>query len=349
MIKVCSILLVLLTMPMSKGHFVWQQRVSDEKENVISTIFTFSELPGTQNAGKNEQLPQILYDKGIEVNYVNMDTGETVKVQPELKGLYIEAKVAKVLPKSFVLEGFCQWGIFAERGPPSLLKYYTSASHAPSGYKYENMQKASTNKFRADLEIAHGSGKCRGQGSRTGNSQCVRVTIVYENSPLPQTEVSVFHGDSDPTTVVTDTDGVAYFTVPRADKRVSVRANHNIDSPGETSDGETYESVSNWVTSVLELTTDLEVFPPPQEQTDTDKPTDQAESKSADESKSHDTLNFSLSMNQLVFIVIPVALVSGFIASLVSNMARYRAHNVVHFKDSSEPTIELEKLDVDVC
>jgi hypothetical protein len=265
---------------MSKSHFVWQQRVTNKEENAVYTILTFGELPGINNVENDEESIRRLYNKGIQVNYVDIDANETFALQAQLDGKYIKAKVANVLPESFVLESYSQWGVFEERSgdgsPPSLLRYYTCASHASaSDENFRKVQKASTNILRGDLQIVSQSEKCNSQGDIYVNkadenhqSVCVRITVTYDNVSIPFSEVSVFHGDSKlkskPTKVVTNIDGVAYISVPRADKRVYIRINYKINinpSEEEEINGETYEFISNWATSVLEFSSNLEVFP----------------------------------------------------------------------------------------
>jgi hypothetical protein len=321
----------ILISPASKAHFVWHQRVANKERNEVSSLFTFSELPGAKNAGNNDQSARMLFNKGLQVNYVDVDKSTTTALEPQLNGTFITAKVADVLAESFVLESYCEWGIFfrEESGPASLLRYYTSASQADYSTQdsrhmnFRKIQDASTNRLRADLHLAHQSGKCSGQGGGAGQSVCVGITVMYDNVPVPLSKITLFHGDSEPKTITAKTDGSAYTSIPRSDERVFVRVNYNlINSPGEIN-GTAYESISNWATSVMELSSKLEVFPP---------------DSNANKAQSSDN-------RKLKATIVSISCISAIFAFAVFYKMYLRRNKSDNTREVYGPTMELEKLD----
>eukprot|EP00553_Chaetoceros_curvisetus_P005138 CAMPEP_0204615438 /NCGR_PEP_ID=MMETSP0717-20131115/2940_1 /ASSEMBLY_ACC=CAM_ASM_000666 /TAXON_ID=230516 /ORGANISM="Chaetoceros curvisetus" /LENGTH=368 /DNA_ID=CAMNT_0051628385 /DNA_START=1542 /DNA_END=2648 /DNA_ORIENTATION=- len=355
-------LILISHIPTSCGHFLWHQRVSTDGGDSTSSLFTFSELPGLENAN-NENLAKMAYEKGIQLNYANLDGSSTevsvVNLKSTVESSYIMAKLpAKDLPKSYLLEGYCQWGIFGEGdAPPSLLRYFTSASKYFGTDGSEKLKKASTNEFRINLHITHGTKKCDGGGTRNAQSGCVQISVVHKSLPVPDLEVSLFHGHPEPTKVTTDAEGIAWYSVPRSHERIFARANLKIDTPGETSDGDAYDVISNWATSVLELGKTMQSYPSDvvKEQEGSKESHDDVQEESHDdvqeENTSHSKESESSSEDSsspLPILMVEVALISfigSFVGSALSSKIRnrYRNYDITANTNLDNPSLELDK------
>lgn len=250
---------VLTIVSLSHAHMLWQQNAMSHPFG----YFTFGELPGSHNAA-DEQVTEILFEKGISIRFTDVselsmdnisgnNTYQMLDSTLEGRSILFDFPGA---PKAYVIEGFCEWGLWAEGGKnPSLLRYYTSSSKE-LGYR-ERAQEALTNKFGVRLETAHLSKMCEGLGgSQNGKSVCIRVSVRYDLDPVPNTEVKVFNGGNnytDPQTLVTDEDGITYISVLNAYKRLYAQTKFDVETPGETPDGDKYESITNYATTVIEL------------------------------------------------------------------------------------------------
>mmetsp|Transcript_13200 Transcript_13200/g.20502 ORF Transcript_13200/g.20502 Transcript_13200/m.20502 type:complete len:577 (+) Transcript_13200:197-1927(+) len=250
----------------SQGHFLFQQAATAETGSSVSSIFTFAEVPGLQNAGQ-EWMAKAAYSKGVNANFrviiVDEDYGDDdQRLTTVIAGKYISADLPDTLPEAYVLEGSCVWGI-REEGEKglALLKYYTSASRSRSKNEAEKVHAASTNdSFRIDLGVTDDS-ECSEQGTEEPDaSVCVQVAVIFHGSPLPSHAITFYQGDtSDPVKIVSDENGYYYLSVSKGNIRVFARANHDVDTPGEFN-GTNYDAVSNWATSVLELGDSLEKY-----------------------------------------------------------------------------------------
>lgn len=251
----------------SQGHFLWQQRVWDGETNSVSTFFTFAEKPGIENA-ENKAFATMAYDKGVQITASydqgdNPTTTSSIILTPKMTDEYITASLPATLPDAYALEGYCEWGLFSEKGPPSLLRYYTNASRARKATDIAHIADISKNKFRVDMDIVHHTKTCKGQGNMNGSTTCVTISVVYDGSPLPQADVMFMKdANSDPTTLTTDADGKAHISVQKSNRRVYARVGHKVDTPGTTANGDSYDVISNYATSVLEISSScLEPYP----------------------------------------------------------------------------------------
>jgi len=244
-----------------EAHFLWQQNVKGSSGGT-STLITFGETPGIDNAGEADFV-KMAYDKGVHV-YINSIAdkkhGEE-ELATELVDKYIEAKLPdSMLSKSYTLEGFCNWGIFSEGQDtdeePNLLQYYTSASYLHVDSDYNKVIDLSQNALLFFMNRHHAyrspDGPCK--GNHNHKTHCVQAIVKYEGDPVVS-DVTFFNGDTgeEIATVKTDQDGLAYQMVPSNIPRVFGRVNHDDNTPGTTSDGESYGKISNWATAVLEI------------------------------------------------------------------------------------------------
>ena len=324
--------------------------VTDEGKSV-SSMFTFAEVPGLENA-EGERFSKMIFEKDIEVNYIDvLHGGAPLQPSLELQGAFVAAKLPDELPGAYVLESFCEWGTWSEGGaPPALIRYYTSASKIDKGEgDDEKVHQASTNKFRLDLQLTHHSQKCSGQGTHNHQSTCIEVKAVYDDVPVSNSNITVAVAgtDSGPINLVSDANGIAHVSVLRAHKRVFARAGHKINTSGETAEGEVYELISNWATSVLELGTYLEAYPPPSTSDTPSTESTEAGSNASSSSGQPDggSKLQGLSAGNMILVVL-VTFVGSFVGSIMSdcvcNRRRgYAIGNVVD--DATHISLDLEK------
>jgi len=259
MFKFCSnlsIIACLALTPIAGAHFLWQQEVRSTAKK-SSLAFTFAETPGIDHA-EREQMAQAAFAKGVEAWAI--ETGEggitSANFNLNLDGKYITSQLPEEVSeqKSYAFEGFCEWGIFAEGGAsPSLLRYYTSVSHIERPTKEISW----SNKFRVEMIDTHHSQKCAGQGTNDHQSTCIQVKVIYSGIPVPQTEITLHHGDADAVKLMTDQEGLTYTSIPLAEKRVFARANYKLEAALEAKiDGTSYDTINNWAAATLELSPD---------------------------------------------------------------------------------------------
>ena len=250
-------------LPFSQGHFLWQQVVATDDGKSTSSFFTFAELPGLENA-EGERFAKMLYQKDIRINYVDvLNGGAPLHPTLDLQGDFVVAKLPDELPSSYLLESFCEWGTWSEGGAPvALVKEHTIASKIGRGQgNDEKVHQAATNKFRLDL-VRRRSDQCiEQQGEDDHESACVQIKVIYDGDLMPNINITVYDGDSDPIKLVSDANGAAHVSVNRAHARIFAKAGHKVYTPGETAKGDKYELISNWATSVLELGRHLEEYP----------------------------------------------------------------------------------------
>merc|ERR1740124_1472726 len=252
----------------TQAHFIWQQTVADSNGESTSTMITFAENPGLAQAGV-ERFAHMVHEKGMHVYIKGIEDYDSLKeISTSQVGKYVKGQLPDSITKSqdgkslsYAVEGFCRWGVWAEGGPPSLLLYYTSASHIDKPSDRRKVKNASQNIFRLSLYLEDKQSLC--EGTIDSDFVCVAATAEYASSPLPAHNVTFYDGDTgeEVNTSSSNSQGVAYVLVPTSRQRVFARVNHNIENPGKTADGEEYDSVSNWATSVLEITPTLSASP----------------------------------------------------------------------------------------
>ena len=60
----------------------------------------------------------------------------------------------------------------------------------------------------------HHSQKCSGQGTHDHHSTCIQVKVIFNGLSVPQTEVTLHHGDTDAVKMMTDQEGLTYTFCP---------------------------------------------------------------------------------------------------------------------------------------
>merc|ERR1740124_649754 len=153
----------------TQAHFIWQQTVADSNGESTSTMITFAENPGLAQAGV-ERFAHMVHEKGMHVYMKGIEDYDSLKeISTSQVGKYIKGQLPDSITKSqdgkslsYALEGFCRWGVWAEGGPPSLLLYYTSASHIDKPSDRRKEKNASQNIFRLSLYLEDKQSLCEG-------------------------------------------------------------------------------------------------------------------------------------------------------------------------------------------
>ena len=157
------------------------------------------------------------------------------------------------------------------------------------------------------------------------------MVVIYDNTPVPQTEMTLYHGESDPIKITPDANGFAYMLKPRADGHVFVRANHKVNSPGENADGDAYDTVSNWATSVLELSSSLEQSPfdsPQEEPMDPAAVGENSYDSDADNSEQKPVQDMAVNVqNGSILVLVIATLVGSFLGSFLSERTCDNRHH----------------------
>lgn len=145
-----SILQFIALCQTAHSHMLWQQQIVSSTDSRPMTIYTFAEKPGLSQV-EAERMSQKAYDKGIKA-HIQTESGDS-ELDICLDGKYLKARMSPYslydhegndLP--YALESYVDWGTYGEHGPPSLIRFYTSASHVNNDAKKE--MEMSTNAFK---------------------------------------------------------------------------------------------------------------------------------------------------------------------------------------------------------
>lgn len=271
------------------GQALWQQVVRSESSdpNPLVTVFTFAEKPGLAQAesdglaqAESDSLIESVHDKGVYV-YVqetNNAYDPLVQIAPQPAGKFLVAPLPMNATTSssslaHAIEGFFVYGLKKRDGhPPFMAVYYTSAPQYVSSNTRDRVHDVSQNKFRVDLfvvdydninddQIDYFEKMCQ-----NSDKICIAARVVYEGGPLLLTNavVEIMDGETGAKIDSKDSDreGMVYFTIPSTTKRVFAKAGYRVDAPGSiTRDGERYDFISNYATTVLELTSEYAKLP----------------------------------------------------------------------------------------
>lgn len=212
--------------------------------NIVA--LTFAEQGGIAHA-EREEFAQRLQEDDVKAAVITSKKYHELDL--EIDGKFVVGKIPKCYANKYATEGYVKWGVYSGEGehkiPPMLVFEHTIASHMSRetivGYK---------NKFGLYLSgTFDDNDKC----SNEEGSLCIKAKVVWDGEIVPDADIMLNHGDGEAMTITTDANGLAYFPVPWADKRLYGRVNYKLDESGETEDGEHYDSISHWATASYEF------------------------------------------------------------------------------------------------
>lgn len=243
LLKLTSLVASLLLAP-SSAHFMWQNEGIRGEDAIVA--LTFAEQGGIAHAEREEFAERLQED---DVKAAVITSKKYHELDLEIDGKFVVGKIPKCYGNEYAMEGYVKWGVYSGEGehkiPPMLIFEHTVASHMSRetimGYK---------NKFGLYFSGTFSDNdKC----SNDDRSLCITAKVVWDGETVPDADIMLNHGDGQAMTITTDANGLAYFSVPWADKRLYGRVNYNLDESGETEDGEHYDSISHWATASYEF------------------------------------------------------------------------------------------------
>lgn len=112
--------------------------------------------------------------------------------------MFIKTNLGDALPHSFVLESYCQRGVWAERGPPALIEFYSSASnvsrcnhrgraatrdHRVGGADDRYKEEAHHSEYKEGLDSGHSRGGATRsfRGRENGHDNLTKVQNLSKN------------------------------------------------------------------------------------------------------------------------------------------------------------------------
>jgi len=244
MFKVTSLITAVFLAP-SSAHFMWQHEGVRGEDAVVA--LTFAEAGGIDHA-ESEAFAQRLQDNGVVASVLNSET--SAKIDLEIDGKFVVGTVPKRFGNDYATEGYVKWGVYAGHGshtiPPMLVFEHTIASHMSR----KNRDLSYRNTFRLEM---NGTFRNKDKCSEEEESLCIEAKVVWQDEAVSDADIMVNHGEGEASTITTDADGRAYFSVPWADKRLYGRVNYKVDESGDTKNGEHYDSISHWATASYEF------------------------------------------------------------------------------------------------
>jgi len=212
------------------------------------TIYTFAERPGLAQV-EAERMSQKAYAKGIKAR-MQTESGDT-NLDVSLDGKFLKARMSpyymndqegNALP--YVLESYVDWGTYAEGGPPSLIRFYTSASHVDNDV--EKAIEFSQNTFKFFMALS--------------SENELQGFVHFAGAPLFNETVSFYDGNTGDILgeAITDEKGEVSLPVDASLQRAFGKVRRIMENPGMTIMGEEYAKVSYGASAFLEISDFME-------------------------------------------------------------------------------------------